>query len=109
MIPRPPRSTLFPYTTLFRFFLNTFLAWMVLACATSIMLVILSFLRPLRHVFSRVVRAETEKASALGETVFGIKTIKSLALEPQRRALWDTRVADAATWRLAFGKLTNWP
>lgn len=91
------------------FFLNTFLAWMVLICAASIMLIILSFLRPLQRVFARVVHAETEKASALGETVFGIKTIKSLALEPQRRALWDARVADAATWRLAFGKLTNWP
>jgi subfamily B ATP-binding cassette protein HlyB/CyaB len=107
-------STFLDLTTLlvllpFLFFLNTFLAWMVLACAASIMLVILSFLRPLRQVFTRVVRAETEKASALGETVFGIKTIKSLALEPQRRALWDARVADAATWRLAFGKLTNWP
>jgi ATP-binding cassette subfamily B protein len=93
----------------FLFFLNAFLAWIVLACAASIMLIILSFLPPLRRVFTRVVRAETEKASALGETVFGIKTIKSLALEPQRRALWDARVADAATWRLAFGKLTNWP
>jgi ATP-binding cassette subfamily B protein len=93
----------------FLFYLNTFLAWIVLACAASIMLIILAFLRPLRRVFTRVVRAETEKASALGETVFGIKTIKSLALEPQRRALWDARVADAATWRLAFGKLTNWP
>jgi ATP-binding cassette, subfamily B, bacterial HlyB/CyaB len=107
-------STFLDLTTLivllpFLFYLNTFLAWMVLACAASIMLVIFSFLRPLRHVFARVVRAETEKASALGETVFGIKTIKSLALEPQRRALWDARVADAAAWRLAFGKLTNWP
>jgi ATP-binding cassette subfamily B protein len=107
-------STFLDLTTLlvllpFLFFLNTFLAWMVLVCAASIMLIILSFLRPLRRVFTRVVRAETEKASALGETVFGIKTIKSLALEPQRKALWDARVADAATWRLAFGKLTNWP
>jgi ATP-binding cassette, subfamily B, bacterial HlyB/CyaB len=107
-------STFLDLTTLivllpFLFFLNTFLAWMVLACAASIMLVILSFLQPLRRVFTRVVRAETEKASALGETVFGIKTIKSLALERQRSALWDARVAEAATWRLAFGKLTNWP
>jgi ATP-binding cassette, subfamily B, bacterial HlyB/CyaB len=107
-------STFLDLTTLivllpFLFFLNTLLAWMVLACAASIMLVILSFLRPLRRLFTRVVRAETEKASALGETVFGIKTIKSLALEPQRRTLWDARVADAAAWRLAFGKLTNWP
>jgi ATP-binding cassette subfamily B protein len=82
---------------------------MVLACAASIMLVILSFLKPLRRVFTHVVRTETDKASALGETIFGIKTIKSLALERQRSALWDARVADAATWRLAFGKLTNWP
>lgn len=107
-------STFLDLTTLlvllpFLFFLNTILAWMVLACAASIMLVILSFLRPLRQVFAKVVRAETEKASALGETVFGIKTIKSLALERQRSALWDARVADAVTWRLAFGKLANWP
>jgi len=93
----------------FLFFLNTILAWMVVACAASIMLVILSFLKPLRQVFTKVVRAETDKASVLGETIFGIKTIKSLALERQRSALWDARVADAATSRLAFGKLTNWP
>ncbi|WP_407158194.1 peptidase domain-containing ABC transporter [Bradyrhizobium sp. STM 3557] len=107
-------STFLDLTTLvvllpFLFLLNAILAWMVLACAASIMLVILSFLKPLRQVFAKVVRAETDKASALGETIFGIKTIKSLALERQRSALWDARVADAARWRLAFGKLTNWP
>jgi ATP-binding cassette subfamily B protein len=107
-------STFLDLTTLvvllpFLFFLNTILAWMVVACAASIMLVILSFLKPLRQVFTKVVRSETDKASALGETIFGIKTIKSLALERQRSALWDARVADAATSRLAFGKLTNWP
>ena len=56
-----------------------------------------------------MVEAETEKHSALAETVFGIKTVKSLALEPQRKALWDERVADAGKWRIAFGKLSNWP
>ena len=60
-------------------------------------------------MFGRVVAAETNKQSALGETVFGIKTVKSLALEPQRKALWDERVAEAGKWRLAFGKLANWP
>ena len=35
--------------------------------------------------------------------------MKSLALEPQRKALWDERVAEAGKWRLAFGKLANWP
>ena len=50
-------------------------------------------------VFDRVIEAETEKQSALGETIFGIKTVKSLALEPQRKALWDERVAEAGKWR----------
>ena len=94
----------------FLFFLNTFLAWMVLACAASDRAghAGLSAAAAAR-VHQGGSLAETEKASALGETIFGVKTIKSLALEPQRRALWDARVADAGKWRLAFGKLANWP
>ena len=93
----------------FLFFLNATLAWIVVACACIITLIILAYLRPLRVVFARVVAAETEKQSALGETIFGIKTVKSLALEPQRRALWDEKIADAGKWRIAFSKLANWP
>jgi ATP-binding cassette subfamily B protein len=93
----------------FLFYLNSALAWIVLVCSGLIMLIIVAYLKPLRAVFKKVVAAETEKASALGETVFGIKTVKSLALEPQRKALWDARIAEASKWRLAFGKLGNWP
>ena len=35
--------------------------------------------------------------------------MKSLALEPTRKALWDERIAESGKWRLAFGKLANWP
>jgi len=93
----------------FLFYLNASLAWIVLACSGLITLIIVAYLKPLRRVFQKVVYAETEKASALGETIFGIKTVKSLALEPQRKALWDARIAEAGKWRLAFGKLGNWP
>ncbi len=93
----------------FLFYLDATLAWIVLACACVITLIILAFLRPLRAVYGRVVTAETNKSAALGETVFGIKTVKSLALEPQRKALWDERLSEAGRWRLAFGKLSNWP
>jgi len=93
----------------FLFWLNGTLAWIVLVCSTMVLLVILAYLRPMRVVFGRVIAAETDKQSALGETVFGIKTVKSLALEPQRKALWDERVAEAGKWRLAFNKLANWP
>jgi len=93
----------------FLFVLNSLLAWMVLACSALIMMVILAFLPPLRRLFTRVIFAETEKASVLSETIVGVRTIKSLALEPQRKALWDACVADAVKWRLAFGRLANWP
>jgi len=93
----------------FLFWLNPTLAWIVLVCSTIVMLIILAYLRPMRVVYGRVIQAETEKQSALGETVFGIRTVKSLALEPQRKALWDERVAEAGKWRLAFSKLANWP
>ncbi|MGD0104928.1 MAG: peptidase domain-containing ABC transporter [Rhodopila sp.] len=93
----------------FLFWLNATLAWIVLVCATSIMLIILAYLRPMRNIFARVITAETLKNAALGETIFGIKTVKSLALEPQRKALWDEKVAEVGKWRYAMGKMSNWP
>ena len=93
----------------FLFYLNATLSWFVVACACIIMLIIVAYLRPLRLVYKRVVEAETLKHSALAETIYGVKTVKALALEPQRRAVWDEAVADAGKWRIAFGKLSNWP
>jgi ATP-binding cassette, subfamily B, bacterial HlyB/CyaB len=93
----------------FLFWLNATLAWIVVVCATSIMLIILAFLRPMRAIFAKVITAETLKQAALGETIFGIKTVKSLAIEPQRKALWDEKVAEVGKWRMELGKLSNWP
>jgi subfamily B ATP-binding cassette protein HlyB/CyaB len=93
----------------FLFWLNTPLAWVVLLCAGLISVIILAYLKPMREMYSRVVGAETWKAAALSETIIGIKTVKALALEPQRRAQWDERVAETGKWRLAFARLSNWP
>ncbi|MBV8590737.1 MAG: peptidase domain-containing ABC transporter [Acetobacteraceae bacterium] len=93
----------------FLFYLNATLAWMVLGGSGLIALIILGSLRPLRRVYATVVAAETAKVAALGETIFGIRTVKSLALEPQRRSLWDERVAETGHARLVFGYASNWP
>jgi ATP-binding cassette subfamily B protein len=93
----------------FLFYLNATLAWIVLACAVAITLIIIAFLKPLREMYARVATAETWKSATLGETIVGIKTVKALALEPQRKALWDERVAETGKWRLAFARLGNWP
>jgi ATP-binding cassette subfamily B protein len=93
----------------FLFWLNAPLAWIVLACAVMILLIILAFLNPLKVLYARVAAAESWKSATLGETIVGIRTVKSLALEPQRRAQWDERVAEAGKSQLTFGKLANWP
>jgi len=93
----------------FLFYLNTPLAAIVLLCAVIIMVIIFGFLKPMRDMYSRVTAAETWKAATLGETIVGIKTVKALALEPQRKAVWDERIAEVGRSRLAFDKLSNWP
>ena len=93
----------------FLFWLQATLAWIVLGCAGLITLVITAFLPPLRRVMGEVTLAESLKGSTMVETVHGIRTVKSLALEPQRRAEWDERTAAAGKLRLAAGRLANWP
>jgi subfamily B ATP-binding cassette protein HlyB/CyaB len=91
----------------FLFYLNATLAWIVVGCASVVIAIILSFLKPLRDSFARVIAAETWKAATLSETIIGIKTVKALALEPQRRAAWDERIAEAGKARLEFSQLSN--
>ena len=64
----------------FLFYLNPALTWVVVGCATVILLIILAFLNPLKVLFSRVAAAESWKSAALGETIVGIKTVKALAV-----------------------------
>lgn len=91
------------------FYMSPALATVVLVCALAMLAIILLFLPAIRSAFGRVVYAETQKYGTLGETVQGIKTVKSLALEPQRQALWDERVADAGKWHLAMERIACWP
>ena len=93
----------------FLFWMNAILAWMVLVSAAVIALVILCFLRPIGRLVGKAQVAEADKSSVLVESVQGIRTLKSLALEPQRRTEWDARVANAGELRLEAGRLANWP
>jgi ATP-binding cassette subfamily B protein len=91
------------------FFLQPILASIVLVCAALIALIIFAYLKPLRALYFKIMSAENWKSAALSETVVGIRTVKSLALEPARQSLWDQRIAEAGKWRLEFGRLANWP
>ena len=93
----------------FLFWMESTLAWIVLVCAGLITGVILLFLPALRRVVNKLTTAESLKGSTMVETVHGIRTVKSLALEPQRRTEWDERTAEAGRLKLKAGRLANWP
>ena len=93
----------------FLFWMQPTLAWMVVAGAGMIAVIIMIFLKPIGKLMGRVQAAESAKSSVLVESVQGIRTLKTLALEPQRKAEWDSRVATAGELRLQVGRLANWP
>jgi ABC-type bacteriocin/lantibiotic exporter with double-glycine peptidase domain len=82
---------------------------MVMACAILVALIIMAYLPSIRRAYARYMRAEIEKNTVLNESVHGIRTVKSLALEPQQREMWDRKVADASSWRKTMGDASNWP
>jgi subfamily B ATP-binding cassette protein HlyB/CyaB len=85
------------------------LSLMAFALAGCIFVVILLFMEPLGKRHRRVTAAETAKGAHLVETIYGIKTIKSLALEGRRRKEWDRYVAEAAMAHHELGLMANYP
>ena len=91
------------------FLLQPTLAWVTMACAGLIGLIIVIFIGPVNRAMGRWIGAETQKSSVLVETLHGIRTVKSLALEPQQREAWDRRTATSVQLRLEASNLANWP
>ncbi len=89
--------------------LSPTLTWMVVGASGLIALVIAVYLRPIRKRFGIYQMAEIRKSTVLVESVQGIRTVKSLALEPQQREAWDRTTADAAAAKQDLGDISNWP
>ncbi|HET9146829.1 MAG TPA: ABC transporter transmembrane domain-containing protein, partial [Acetobacteraceae bacterium] len=91
------------------FYLDAFLAWTVLIAAGIIGLIIVAFLGPLARLTGRIIQAESRKGATMVESIYGIRTVKSLGLEPVRAKEWDDRVAETSGLYLQMGRLSNWP
>jgi ATP-binding cassette, subfamily B, bacterial HlyB/CyaB len=89
--------------------LNWRLALIAFSLAGIIFLIVMAFMKPIGRLYGHAIRAEQAKGAHLVETIYGIRTIKSLALEGRRRREWDRRVADAAAARHALGLMSNYP
>ena len=91
------------------FYMSAVLAWTVLVAAGCIALIIAVFLGPLAKLTDNLIQAESDKGSTLVESIYGIRTVKSLCLEGIRASEWDERVAKVGNLNLQMGKLSNWP
>jgi ATP-binding cassette, subfamily B, bacterial HlyB/CyaB len=85
------------------------LALISFALAGLVFAIVMIFLPSISRAHHRVIAAEHAKTAHLVETLYGIRTIKSLCLEGRRKKEWDVRVAEAAAERHALGLIANWP
>ncbi len=91
------------------FYMHATLTFFVLGLALVMFLVILLFMPAVGKAYSRVVRAEQVKGSLLIETIHGMRTIKTLALEGRRRQQWDDAASEAVTAHRDMQFLMNLP
>lgn len=91
------------------FYFDVTLTWIIVAAAGLCGVVVLVFLRPLRRAYGHYINAEMERSTVLLETVHGVRTIKSLALERSQRDAFDRVTAKASAAKERFGALGNWP
>jgi ATP-binding cassette subfamily B protein len=79
----------------------------VLAFCGLIVLWLILTLPYYRKAYGAVLNAEGERGSFLVQNIAGIRTIKSLALEPRQRAQWDVLVAKVARLKLREGYVST--
>lgn len=91
------------------FFLNWKLASGVIAVAVLMFVIYVVFLPALRERHRAVTMAEQSMSSHQVETIHGIKTVKSLALDGLKRQQRDIRVAEVAEAHQKFEHLANIP
>jgi len=89
------------------FFFSATLTAIVIGVCVVICGWIVAMLPPYRRANSAVIAAETERGSFLIQTLYGIRTVKSLALDARQRRQWDVLVAKVARLRAREGFIAN--
>ncbi len=89
------------------FFFSVILTAFVLGVCALICLWIVVMLPAIHRKSGLVFEAEGRKGAFLVETLQGIRTVKSLALDARRRHEWDVLVRQAADYRFDESKTVN--
>ena len=89
------------------FFFSPMMTLIVLAACALMVIWIVVMLPAYRRKTSAVEAAESERGAFLVQTIHGIRTVKSLALDARQRHLWDVLTARVAKLRFAEGMTGN--
>jgi ATP-binding cassette subfamily B protein len=82
------------------------LSLMVLLAALALAAIIGVLIGPYRRRLRRLYSAEAERQSLLVETIHGMRTVKSLNLEPRREEAWDVASASSVNTYVNVGKMS---
>ncbi|MGY3614451.1 peptidase domain-containing ABC transporter [Bradyrhizobium sp. USDA 10063] len=89
------------------FFFSPVMTFVVLGFSGLIVAWLVLMLPAYRKASAAVLAAEGEQGAFLVQTLNGIRTVKSLALDTRQRHMWDVLVARLAKARLAEGMTGN--
>ncbi len=90
----------------FLLFYSTKLTAVVVGFSALMALVIASLVKPFQRRLDELYQAEGKRQSMLVESIHGVKTVKSLALEPVQRKIWDDTTAYAIKSYFRVGKIS---
>jgi ATP-binding cassette subfamily B protein len=81
------------------------LTFMVMAFSLAIAMVIGVMIPIFRHHLDRLYAAEGERQAHLVEAIHGMRTIKSLCVEPLQKISWDAKVVSAVRRHSTVGRM----
>ncbi|MBP5300608.1 MAG: peptidase domain-containing ABC transporter [Victivallales bacterium] len=85
---------------------STRLTLVVLAFTAAMALVVAMLVKPFQRRLDELYAAEGRRQSRLVEAIHGIRTVKSLALEPSEERNWGRRSAAAVNAHYSVGKIS---
>ncbi len=90
----------------FLMFYSIQLTLVVLGFSALMALVIACLIKPFQRRLDELYRAEGKRQSMLVESIHGVKTVKSLALEPVEKKIWNDSTAYAIKSYFRVGKIS---
>ena len=79
---------------------------MITLAFTAMIGCVVAFMVPVfQRRLSDLYQAEGERQSMMVETIHGMRTVKSLAIEPAQRRMWDQRSAQSINMHFRVGKI----